>query len=536
MKLIKTFITAGVLAGLASCATQSTPQGGPKDETAPTLVSSNPKDQQLNVDTRTITLTFDEEVQQNNLQKELLITPNINTRYKVVSDKNELRLEFEQPLQDSTTYTFNFREGITDITEKNKVQGMRLSFSTGSYIDSSKVSGTVVNLLKQTPEKDAVVALYQAQDTLSIRKNRPYYLTTTDAQGNYSLKNVKEGSYRMYALVDKNNNTFYDSEEERIAYLAAPITITPNTDSVKLQTVKIDTKKPILMTREKFLERFVATYNEGVQQVVARPVGGTDTLLTRISPDGKALEVFKTPKFTGGKTILAAVDSAGNNSQDTLDIAFEGKRSTRVQGAKLQVMNIGQKGEYKIGQEVVVELQTPIRIIGASPLKLMSDSTLIQELKYPEQVSIDRTNTELRFTLPNINNRLRQVTLVLDSTAIQPLEGEALSLPQLQLAIAEGKGTGSLSGTAETDKQSFIIQLLNNEYKVVEQIANKKTFRFRNVAPGNYFLRVLIDADGNGKWDKADPTFQRLPEPVYLYPKPVEVRANWEVEDLSIRF
>ncbi|WP_460880240.1 Ig-like domain-containing domain [Pontibacter rugosus] len=130
MKLLNKIIAAGLLTGLAACATQNPPDGGPKDETPPKLISSNPKDQELNVDTRTITLTFDEEVQQNNLTKELLITPNINNRYKVISKRNELSLEFEKPLQDSTTYTLNFRQGITDITEKNKAQGLRLSFST----------------------------------------------------------------------------------------------------------------------------------------------------------------------------------------------------------------------------------------------------------------------------------------------------------------------------------------------------------------------------------------------------------------------
>lgn len=524
------------MTGMASCATQNPPQGGPKDETPPTLVSSTPKDQQLNVDTRTVSLTFDEEVQQNSLQKELLITPNINNPYQVKTDKNTLTLEFEKPLMDSTTYTFNFREGITDITEKNKAQGLRLSFSTGTFIDSSRVSGSVVSLLKQTPEKDAIVALYQAGDTLSIRKNRPYYLANTDAQGNFTLQNVKEGSYRMYALVDKNNNTYYDTEEERIAYLTEPITITPTTDSVRLQTVRIDTKKPILLAREKYTDRFVANYNEGVQQVRATDLATQDTLTTKVGTDGKVASLFKTPGFSGGKAILTAVDSSGNIAVDTLVIAFEGKRSQRVKGAQLKVINTGQNGGYRIGQEVMLELQTPIRITGNAPLKLMADTTVVQELRYPEQVSLDRTNTELRFNLPNINNRIKQVTVVLDSTAIQPLEGEPLSFPQLQLSVAEGRGTGSLSGKINTEYKSYTLQLLNSEYKVIEQQPGKSTFKFRNVAPGNYILRVLIDENNNGKWEKADPEFKQKPEPVYIYPSPVEVRANWEIEDLNLEF
>jgi uncharacterized protein (DUF2141 family)/methionine-rich copper-binding protein CopC len=536
MKLIRAFIAAALATGMAACATQSPPEGGPRDQTPPKLVSSNPKDQQLNVDTRTITLEFDEEVQQNTLTKELLITPNVNNPYKVIPNRNVLTLEFEKPLEDSTTYTFNFRNGITDITEKNKAQGLRLSFSTGSFIDSSRVSGTVVDLMKQTPEKEALVLLYQAGDTMSVRKNRPYYLTAADAQGNFTLENVKEGSYRMYALIDKNGNSYYDTEEERIAYLAQPITITPNTDTVKLQTVKIDTKKPILLSRGRFTDRFVAGYNEGIQQFTAIPVVGKDSLISKRLPDGKTAELFKTTNFGGGKVILTAVDSAGNIGSDTLDIAFEGKPSTRIKGAAIKVMNNGNAG-YKVGQEVVVELQTPVRIAGKTPVTLMADSVVVEALQHPEQVSLDKTNTELHFTVPSISNNIRQLTVLLDSTAIQPLEGPALSFTPLQLAIAEGKGsTGSLSGNISTDHTSYTLQLLNSEYKIVEERGAAKTFRFRNIAPGTYYIRVLIDENKNGKWDKADPEFKVQPEPVYMHPSTIEVRANWEVEDLDLKF
>ncbi|WP_276498396.1 Ig-like domain-containing domain [Pontibacter litorisediminis] len=537
MKLIRALIAASMATGMVACATQSPPQGGPRDETPPKLLNSSPKDQQLNVDTRTVVLEFDEEVQQNTLNKELLITPNINNPYKVIPNRNTLTLEFEKPLRDSTTYTFNFRNGITDITEKNKAQGLKLSFSTGSFIDSSRVSGTVVNLMKQTPEKEALVLLYQAEDTLSVRKNRPYYLTSTDAQGRFELENVKEGNYRMYALVDKNNNSYYDTEEERIAYLAKPITITPATDTVKLQTVRIDTKKPILLNRGKFTDRFVAGYNEGVQGFYARPVGAKDTIMSKALPDGKTIELFKTAAFSGGKAILAAVDSSGNSTSDTLEIAFTGKPSTRIKGAALKVMNSGQNAGYRIGQQIVVELQTPVRIAGKTPVRLMTDSVVVQELQYPEQVKLDQTNTELSFDIPSIGSNIRQLTIALDSTAIQPLEGAAIALPPLDLAIIEGKGTtGSLSGNIATDYTSYTLQLLTTDYKVVEERSAAKNFRFRNVAPGTYYLRVLIDENGNGKWDKADPEFKREPEPVYMHPTTVEVRANWELEDIDLKF
>lgn len=536
MKLKTLIIATSIVAGLVSCATMSTPEGGPRDTAAPALLSSNPSDQQLNVRTNAIQLVFDEEVQQKNLQKELLITPNINNKYQVKSNRNILTLEFEKPLQDSITYTFNFREGIVDITEQNKAKNLKLAFSTGTFIDSSSVSGKVVNLLKQTPEKGAVVALYQAEDTLSVRKNRPYYLTTTDDAGNYEIENIREGNYRVYALLDKNNNSYYDNEDERIAYLPAPIRILPGTDSVNLQTTRLDTKKPILLQRERYTDRFIGNYNEGIQGFSASPVvGGADSLVYRIGTDGKAVEVFKTPSFDGGKVMFSAVDSSGNITADTITIAFEGKRAQRIKGAQLGVINGKQKSSYRVGQQVILELETPVTIIGGTPVTLMADSTILYQLTQ-EQLSLDRTNTNLSFKLPEVNERIKQLKVVLDSTAIVPITGDPLLFPALTISITEARGTGMLSGTAKTDFTSFIIQLLNSEYKVVEEVRNNKSYRFRNIEPGTYRLRVLVDENNNGKWDKGDPTFETAPEKVYILPEVLDIRANWEREDVTLEF
>ncbi|GAA4423697.1 Ig-like domain-containing protein [Pontibacter saemangeumensis] len=537
MKLIRATIVAGILAGITACATINAPEGGPKDLTAPTLQASSPQDQQLNVKTNTIRLVFDEEVQQKNLQKELLITPNVNKRYEVRSDKNELTLEFEEPLQDSTTFSFNFREGIVDITEQNKAVNLKISFSTGSFIDSSSVSGRVVNILKQTPEKGAVVALYQAEDTMSFRKHRPYYLTNTDSAGNYEIENIKEGSYRVYALVDKNSNTFYDNEEERVAYLTEPIRIMPGTDSVLLQTVRIDTKKPILLQREKYLDRFIANYNEGIQQFELKAMaGGADTLVHRLSADGKAVELFKTVNFSGGKTILTAVDSSGNITADTIEIAFEGKRAKRITGAQLKVMNTPAKGSYRAKQPVTIVLETPVSIKGNTLVTLMTDTVVLQQLTYPEQVRLDKTGTEISFNLPELNRRMKQVSVVLDSTALVPTIGEPLTFTSISIPIAEENGTGTISGAITTKSESYIVQLLNSEYKVVEEKKNPQKNLFKDIEPGAYRVRVLIDENKNGKWDKGDPEMKRAPEKVYIYPEVIDVRANWERENINLTF
>lgn len=537
MKLTHIFLILSTAVMAASCASVSSPEGGPKDNTPPTLKSSSPKDQALNVKTNTVTLTFDEEVQPNKLNTELLITPNTDNKYKVRTDKNTIRLEFEKPFLENTTYTFNFREGITDITEKNKAPNLRLSFSTGSYIDSSSVSGTVVDLMTQQPQKEITVALYPANDTLSIRKNKPYYQTQTDAAGKFELSNIKAGDYRIYALADKNNNSYYDNEEEKIGYLPNPISITAATEPVTLELVKIDTKRPILTKRENYTDRFIANYNEGIRSFKATPVESKNTKLNyKISANGKAVEQFKTQNYAGGKTILTAVDSAGNKATDTLDIKFEGKRAQLIRGAQLKVMNNGTAQTIVPGSPLAIELETTVKVTGKEPLKLLADSVVVRTLKYPEEVTLDSTNTELRFRMPDLRNRKGRITLLVDSTSVKPIEGAAIKFSPIPVTLAESSGVGNVKGTVETKYTSYTIQLLNPDNKVVQELKNVKAYEFKNLPPGGYRIRVLVDENNNGKWEAGDPEFKQKPEKVYLHNKTLDVRANWAIEGEKLQF
>src|SRR5690606_13701042 len=139
----------------------------------------------------------------------------------------KITLEFRDDLEENTTYLLNFREGIEDVTESNKIEPLTLAFSTGSQLDTGSVSGQVVYYLNQKPESNITVGLYPESDTNNIRNHRPYYFAKTNEQGNFELNNLKAGNYRIFAHNDKNGNEFYDQENERIGYLLQPISVNP---------------------------------------------------------------------------------------------------------------------------------------------------------------------------------------------------------------------------------------------------------------------------------------------------------------------
>ena len=153
---------------LLSCARQSSPTGGPKDTIPPVLVRVIPPNETINFNADQIELEFSEDVILNAPKEQLIITPTIGKEYKMTYRRNRVIIEFEEPLQDSTTYTFNFRESIQDITEKNSVRNLQLAYSTGTYLDSLSISGTIYHMLSGKPAEDATVALHTENDTFNI--------------------------------------------------------------------------------------------------------------------------------------------------------------------------------------------------------------------------------------------------------------------------------------------------------------------------------------------------------------------------------
>ncbi|MCS7004612.1 MAG: Ig-like domain-containing protein [Cytophagales bacterium] len=201
------------------CASVVPPTGGPKDTIPPSLVVSKPAIRQLNYKEPKIILTFNEWIRENNLKKELLIAPIPSVNYSTKTRKKTFILTFDSLLEANTTYTFNFRNGICDVTENNPTKDNYLIFSTGNYIDSFSIGGKVAELLTQKPVENAVVMLFDKNDSLLVEGGKPLYVTETDKDGNYQFENLRSGLYEIFALKEKDGNMRYSQREELIGFL-----------------------------------------------------------------------------------------------------------------------------------------------------------------------------------------------------------------------------------------------------------------------------------------------------------------------------
>ena len=200
------------------CAVQQKPHGGPKDVTPPKLLKATPANQTHNFSSKTIRLDFDELFKVNNFYQEVTISPTQEKPPTYKISQKSLIITLHDTLKKNTTYVVNFGKAIGDLTENNLVKNLTYVFSTGSHIDSLSLSGSVTNVQTQAREKDVTVMLFSLkEDSLLFGKKKPPIFTTTDTSGNWTLGNLHEGSYKLYALKENSGgDKIYNNESELI--------------------------------------------------------------------------------------------------------------------------------------------------------------------------------------------------------------------------------------------------------------------------------------------------------------------------------
>lgn len=537
MSALNKLLQLSALILISACAAVSPPEGGPKDETKPSIKNTTPQNGSLNYKGKTISLTFSEDIQTIELNKQLIITPNSGNNYTVKTDRQNLILEFEKPLEENTTYLLDFRESIVDITEKNKAENVRISFSTGDKLDSGRVEGIITDYLTDKPESNIAVALYPEEDTANIRAKAPYYFTKTSTDGSYNLQNIKPGNYWIFAHNDKNENQFYDQPNEKIGYLQTPVKITEKDQKQDIKTVIIDTKKPYVLSNQTYTDKNTIIFNEGIRKLTFQTVETKPTkikLIAIIQPNGKNIDVYPSQGQLPPKVLALSIDSSFNMGIDTVKLSLTGKTGIpENQSFKLKPESESLNQDEKIE----LEFPIPIQITKNQPFTLVEDT--IKEIKpnYPNNIKLDSSKTNL--TIDSKLTAKKIIELKFDSTAIVGINGKAFKTSKIKIPIEEkaiNKGKGTLSGAIKTTYKTYTFELLNNAGKTIKTLQNPKTFSLKNLDPESYSIQIKIDENNNGKWELGDKNLKKTPEKLYRYPKPLIVRANWEIEDIIIQF
>ncbi len=207
----------------SSCANIIPPSGGPRDSLPPVLVTAAPKDSTLNFKGNRITLTFNEYIDLQDVQQNLLFTPTFETNPLIEAKLKTLTLRLKDTLQPNTTYTFNFGNAVRDVNEGNVLRNFTYVFSTGAHLDSLEISGKVVLAENGKPDSTLTIVLHKDLTDSAVEKQRPMYATKLDSSGNFTFKNLPKDTFAIYALGEAGITRRYTSKSQTFAFANAPV-------------------------------------------------------------------------------------------------------------------------------------------------------------------------------------------------------------------------------------------------------------------------------------------------------------------------
>ncbi|GLB54075.1 hypothetical protein NBRC110019_31160 [Neptunitalea chrysea] len=525
---IKSILLIFVAILVVDCAKRGTPTGGPKDETPPVLLKAVPDTSTVNFRSREIKLYFDELVKLNNIQKQLIVSPPMETAPSISPSSTAgkvFTITIKDTLQANTTYVLNFGQSITDNNESNPYPFFKYVFSTGDYIDSLTVNGDIRDAFNKEADDYVSVMLYKYDENYTdslIYNEPPMYITNTlDSLTKFEITNVREGKYKLFALKDASNNNLFNQKTDKIAFYEGVITV-PTDSSYTLnlftEVTNYRAASPGLEAKNRIRFGFEGDTTDVEIKVLSET---PEDFKYRVLPDKEkdTLHYWFTP-FEADSLIFTVTKEA---QIDTFNV--------RIKDLYWDSLAIQQNFKSVLPPNKIFKLSanTPLTNINTDSITIMRKDSVFIDFK----AALLKETNEVVFTDFNPEEE-KQYQIKLYPGSIKDMFGETNDT--LTYAIKRNKyntyGTIVVK-LADVERYPIIVQLTDSNGKVKEeQFAEtpKTTFYFNNIEPTKYLLRVIYDDNNNKQWDTGDYLKHVQPEQIYYYPDAIELRANWVYE------
>ena len=228
----------------SGCAQIGAPTGGPKDTLAPVLVKATPPQFTRNFKGNRISLNFDEYLDVQDLQNNLLVSPVQKNNPVILYNLKNITIKFRDTLLPNTTYTVNFGNAVKDVNEGNILREFTYVFSTGNILDSLSYSGKV--FLAETGKADStmIALLYRNADDSAVQKRKPDYIARVKSDGSFIFKNLPSGNFKVYALKDGDGGKTYNSKNEVFAFADSDVIVSANSIPITLYASALEKEVP----------------------------------------------------------------------------------------------------------------------------------------------------------------------------------------------------------------------------------------------------------------------------------------------------
>lgn len=567
-----------------SCANIGNPSGGPIDKTPPIFMRSNPTPNAVNVKDRKIEIFFDEIVTLKDPSTKIIVSPAQTEMPRMSALGRKVTVGLVDSLLPNTTYTIDFSNSIQDNNEGNAIDNFAFAFSTGSVIDSMRVSGYVLDSRTLEPMQSVVVGLQSNLADSAFHKEKLQRVALTNDRGQFTIRNVSPGSYHIFALKDLDRDYKFGNPTEDIAFLDSIIVPSIGTreaaDTVYNDLNEIDTimraTRPAYFPNDILLSMFnedrKSQYLANNLRVDSTRISLTfaaasDTLpslsivgrndvpdqwytLERSQTNDTLTYWIRPPHLVSADTLMVATtylrtDTASNLSwgTDTLKFTFQRQKAKKkkkneetdsLEQIRFMELHPLANGTQEVYAPLLLQTGTPIERYSREAFhlqrKLQNDTIF-----YPAEIK----SIALRDSTLNRRDLVLKVdwepgaayTLAVDSLAMTDIYGLQTKPLKVDFNVRKMEEYGNIVFNITAVRDSAIVELLDGTEKIVLRAPVKNhRAELLNLLPGKYYARLFIDRNGNGKYDTGNYDMHLQPEETVYYPGAINLKKNWDVE------
>ena len=571
-KILTIVLVAAYSLHTSSCAsTKAAPSGGPKDTIPPVVVEMIPSANNVNFPVKDgkIEIEFDEYVVIKDANKNILLSPPLKKQVKTKIKGKSVIVSFPEQLDSNCTYSLYFGEAIADNNENNPYYGLSYSFSTGTEIDSLMLSGTVVDATTLFPIANATVALYlQAKDSTVIT-TRPDAVARTDKWGYFTVKNLKDHPYHVFAFTDDNTNNRYDQGNEKVAFLDT--TFTPvkamkkdspelkyydpkdtlaclaRPSEIELMLFKENSKVQFIRENKRFSRRGMGIgFNAANAVVDSIGINGIpeNMLITQNNITNDSLTIWIKEGIKVADTLKLAIKYHKTDSTGSLVPTVENLRMVAPSEKKQQRRGARNAEDKENGNrpekrkdllEVTVHAdnkmveQEGIVLTVKEPLAQVFKDSIIFRMKTPRLIesNVDYTFVQdsLEITKYVVKTKEPYVTgndyeLVLPKGTFKDINGFTNDSITTKISLPTDENLSTLTLEMRNVDSRYIVELINPARSQVFRkyiVSDDCDLLFPYLSSGDYSVRITEDKNGNGIIDTGELLVRNQPEKVLLY-------------------
>lgn len=567
-----------------SCANIGNPSGGPIDKTPPIFMRSNPTPNAVNVKDRKIEIFFDEIVTLKDPSTKIIVSPAQTEMPRMSALGRKVTVELVDSLLPNTTYTIDFSNSIQDNNEGNPIDNFAFAFSTGSVIDSMRVSGYVLDSRTLEPMQSVVVGLQSNLADSAFHKEKLQRVALTNDRGQFTIRNVSPGSYHIFALKDLDRDYKFGNPTEDIAFLDSIIVPSIGSreaaDTVYNDLNEIDTimraTRPAYFPNDILLSMFnedrKSQYLANNLRVDSTRISLTfaaasDTLpslsivgrndvpdqwytLERSQTNDTLTYWIRPPHLVSADTLMVATtylrtDTASNLSwgTDTLKFTFQRQKAKKkkkneetdsLEQIRFMELHPLANGTQEVYAPLLLQTGTPIERYSREAFHLqrkLQNDTIFYPAEIKSIALRDSTLSRRDLMLKVDWEPGAAYTLAVDSLAMTDIYGLQTKPLKVDFNVRKMEEYGNIVFNIPAVRDSAIVELLDGTEKIVLRAPVKNhRAELLNLLPGKYYARLFIDRNGNGKYDTGNYDMHLQPEETVYYPGAINLKKNWDVE------